>query len=215
MTSLLILPSPLLPAMAYEPLIDALRAAGHRAELAPTAKLTTPGAVVAAWRERAAGAEVLVAHSNAGLLAPLVAGEGQRVVFMDAALPPESGPFPLATGGHRTMLEGLADKRGMLPPWTKWWPRSAFDEIVPEKLYRKLDKSCPRLPLAYFEETLTVPEGWGQRANSYLAFGVAYTDEREQARDWGWPWKAMQGAHLHLLVRPDEVAAAIVELAGR
>nr|WP_231979339.1 hypothetical protein [Tessaracoccus coleopterorum] len=112
---------------------------------------------------------------------------------MDAALPPASGGFELAKGGLLPMLQGLADRKGNLPEWTRWWPRQAFDEIVPEPLFRKLDKACPRLPLSYFEQSLTVPEGWADRPAGYLAFGVAYTDEREQARDWGWPWRAMQG----------------------
>lgn len=98
---------------------------------------------------------------------------------------------------------------------SRWWPRSAFDEILPEGLYRKIDRACPRLPLSYFEESLTVPDGWSTRPNAYLAFGPAYTDEREQARDRGWPWKALQGAHLHLMIRPDDVAAAVLELADR
>jgi len=211
----LILPSPLLPVMAYRPLADSLKAAGHTARIAEVGKLTDAAAIVGAWRAEAASADVLVAHSNAGLLAPLVAVPEQSVVFVDAALPPASGDFELAKGGLLSMLQGLADRRGNLPEWTRWWPRQAFDEIVPEPLFRKLDKACPRLPLSYFEQSLTVPERWADRPAGYLAFGVAYTDEREQARDWGWPWRAMQGAHLHLLVCPDEVAAAVLDLAAR
>ena len=215
MTSLLILPSPLLPSMAYRPLTESLNAAGHRAETAEVGRLTDATRILEAWRARAASADVLVAHSNAGLMAPLVATEGQVVVFVDAALPPAEGDFRLADGGRFTMLQGLADRRGNLSPWTRWWPREAFEEIVPEPLYRKLDKACPRLPLAYFEQSLTVASGWTGRANAYLAFGLTYSDEREQARDLGWPWRAMQGAHLHLLVRPDEVAGAVLDLAAR
>ena len=39
-------------------------------------------------------------------------------------------------------------------------------------------------------------------------------EEFEAAREWGWARKAMQGAHLHFLVRPDDVAREIVALAG-
>lgn len=214
MTSLLILPSPLLPSMVYRPLVDSLRAAGHRAEIADIGRLTDPAAIIDAWRATAATAEVLFAHSNAGLLAPLVGSDEQRVVFVDASLPPLEGSFQLAGGGQLGMLEGLVDKRGRLPKWTRWWPRSAFNEIVPEKLFGRIDRACPQLPLDYFRHTLTVPKGWEDRRNAYLAFGVAYTDEFQAAGEWGWPRKAMQGAHLHLMVRPDDVAREIMALSA-
>ena len=53
-----------------------------------------------------------MAHSNAGLAAPTVRcrAEGARLVFMDAALPPESGPTALAPEGLRAHLSGLADE---------------------------------------------------------------------------------------------------------
>ena len=214
MTAVLILPSPLLPGMVYRPLVEALTAARVRAELATVPKDPSAPALVEQWRAKAAGFDVLAPHSNAGLLAPLVAGEGQRIVFMDASLPPTSGTFPMANGRLTEMLHGLTDKRGRLEPWTRWWPRSAFDEIIPEKLFRKVDRACPQLPADYFAARLTVPEGWVDNPHSYLAFGMAYGEEFEAAREWGWARKAMQGAHLHFLVRPDDVAREIVALAG-
>lgn len=212
MTSVVILPSPLLPAMAYRPLADTLRSAGHAAEVADVGKATDAPTIIDGWRAKAAGADVVVAHSNAGLMAPLVAGD-RALVFVDAALPPTQGSFPLANERHRSMLDELVDRKGRLPQWTRWWPRSAFEEIVPDKLFGKLDRACPQLPLSYFDQSLTVPDGWVEGRNAYLAFGVAYTDEFQAAGEWGWPRKAMQGAHLHLMVRPDDVAREIIALA--
>lgn len=214
MTSVLILPSPLLPSSVYRPLADALAAAGSRVELASVPKDPSAPALVEQWRAQASGFDVLLPHSNAGLLAPLVAGEGQRIVFMDASLPPMSGSFPMADGRLTAMLDGLTDKKGRLQPWTRWWPRSAFDEIIPEKLFRKIDRACPQLPASYFEARLTVPDDWAEGPHAYLAFGLAYADEFEAAREWGWARKAMQGAHLHFLVRPDEVAREAMALSN-
>ena len=55
---------------------------------------------------------------------PLVAGD-RALVFVDAALPPTQGSFPLANERHRSMLDELVDRKGRLLQWTRWWPRSA------------------------------------------------------------------------------------------
>jgi hypothetical protein len=92
-----LLPSPLLPGEAYADLVDALRRAGAPATVlkAGLRPGEGPGELVDRWSAAAPGA-VLLAHSNAGYLAPLVrarlgAGEGDgqrtRIVFMDAACP--------------------------------------------------------------------------------------------------------------------------------
>ena len=214
MTRVLILPSPLLPGKAYRPLADSLRAIGEQADVAEVGKATAGNSIVEMWRRKAEGYDAILAHSNAGLMAPLVRTGDQAVVFVDAALPPTQGEFPLANGRLKVMLDELADKRGMLPPWTRWWPRAAFDEIIPEKLFGKLDRACPRLPLSYFAQQLRVPDGWAEKNNAYLGFGITYQDEFHAAGEWGWPRKVMQGAHLHLLVRPDDVAREIAQLIG-
>jgi hypothetical protein len=60
-----------------------------------------------------------------------------------------------------------------------------------------------------------VPDAWVKVAGArcaYLAFGDTYAAETARARQAGWPVTVLDGGHLHMLVDPDEVAAAIVGL---
>ena len=92
--STLLLPSPLLPALAYEPLVHALRDLGAEAMLAPgeVHDIEVSTELIATWSALATPRHILVAHSNAGYRAPTVRSRSRAsgVIFMDAALPPTS-----------------------------------------------------------------------------------------------------------------------------
>ncbi len=215
---LLILPSPLLAASAYEGLAEALRALGHDVTLAPAALADGEGAadLVSRWSALARPGLLVVAHSNAGLAAPSVRSrsEGARLVFMDAALPPESGPTALAPEGFRAHLAGLADEHGVLPPWTRWWSRDDLAGVIPADRFGDLDRGCPRLPLSYFDGRLTPPPDWAAAPSAYLAFGDTYAAEQEFARAHGWPVAVVDGQHLHFMHDPRTVAQRVVALAA-
>ena len=187
---------------------------------------------------------VLVPHSNAGLFAAEVARQRDVVatVFVDAALPqrvtaPEVAPpgspecsdgaishrtssttkgeAPLAPAAFLDFLRGLADPDGLLPAWTRWWPDADVDVLFPDRATRRrVEQEQQRLPLTYFRDTVTVPAGWTDRSNAYLAFGDTYADERRLAEHCGWPVTTLPGEHLHLLVAPTEVAAELTRLLG-
>lgn len=74
MVRALVLPSPLLPALAYVELADALTRAGWSARVAAADLGEGEGAgdLVERWAGEVGLSDVLVAHSNAGYLAPLV-----------------------------------------------------------------------------------------------------------------------------------------------
>lgn len=64
--------------------------------------------LVRTWAAMVGPRTTLIAHSNAGYLAPSIrerAGTDARVIFMDAALPPEVGPTPDAKPVPRSPLE--------------------------------------------------------------------------------------------------------------
>ncbi len=218
--SVLILPSPLLPTVAYAPLSEALRGAGLAPVVADPSPARATGrsvdALVEQWVQDAQGSELLVAHSNAGLTAPVVrsrAGTGARIVFLDAALLPEAGRAPLAPAPLRDGLASRADERGMLPPWTRWWPGDTLRTVVPEHLVDTIDRACPRLPLAYFDQHVEAPPGWTGAANAYLSFGDTYAGQLRFAGDHAWPTDRVDGGHLHFLHQPELVADRIVALA--
>ncbi|WP_199035431.1 hypothetical protein [Glycomyces salinus] len=178
-----------------------------------------PDAILAALRERLPPGEelLLVPHSNAGLYAPALALDAprRRVVFVDAILPPPNGTLPVAPPGLRDALAAEADEDGLLPPWTGWWPERVVDELFPDAATKaSVEAGQRRMPLAYLDARVEVPDGWDRAPAAYLAFGDAYADERDDARSRGWPVETMDGGHLHMLREPAAVAAAIIRLAA-
>ena len=207
MTPVLLLSSPLVGPGTWEPAADVLRAAGHPATVAD------PRHVPDLPRP------LLVAHSNAGLYAPYLADRLDAVatVYLDAALagdgPDTSLAPPAALMDHLRML---ADADGLLPPWTQWWPEADVAALFPSADARaRVEAAEPRLPLSYFEARVPVPPGWTARPCTYLAFGDTYAEELTRARSLGWPVEVLAGRHLHQLVDPDAVVAAVLRLAAR
>ena len=216
-----ILPSPLLPATVYAAMSDALRRAGVEPLVVdPSPALATGHSVddlIEHWVSGARETDLLIAHSNAGLLAPVVrsrTGTRARIVFVDAALLPETGQSLLAPHPLRDALASLADDRGVLPPWTRWWPPDTLRTDIPEDLVDAIDRACPRLPVAYFDQHVEAPSGWASGANAYLAFGDTYADELGFARGHSWPTDSIDGGHLHFLRQPRLVADRILTLAS-
>lgn len=218
--AVLLLPSPLLPASAYGDLVEALDAVGldtfvATPELGPGE--VVPADIVQQWATANDGERLLLAHSNAGYLAPAVramASSDQRLIFMDAALPPTLGKALLAPPAFRAHLARLADDHGLLPPWTRWWTPEELAGVIPHHRFDALDRSCPRLPLSYFDGETAVPLGWVDGPDAYLAFGDTYADELAFAMTHGWPWERLEGGHLHFLHEPSSVAAHVQRLAA-
>src|SRR5690348_6686332 len=87
-------------------------AGSDRAGRDPAASRSAADRLVARWTDHAVrlDATALLAHSNAGFLAPIVrarVGRDLPVIFMDAALPPVSEPTTLAPEGFRAFLATL------------------------------------------------------------------------------------------------------------
>jgi pimeloyl-ACP methyl ester carboxylesterase len=162
---------------------------------------------------QAAGGEsvILVLHSNSGLYAPVVVeslGEHVRgVVFVDAAFP-EAG-----CNTQRDFLAGLVDPDGFLPPWTEWWDESDVAELFSDdKVRARVEAEQQRLPLAYYDHLPPVLDGWDQLPCAYLWFGEPYDEAANRAHARGWATKHVPGQHLHMLVAPEAVAGALLDL---
>lgn len=219
MTRALVLPSPLLPGVAYEPLVAGMTARGWDSSLAEAPPSPAgPEPVLDAFAEAVARArpDLVLAHSNAGRYAPTVAG-GIPLVFVDAALPPEQGSAPLAPEALLDHLAGLAGDDGTLPPWTRWWPDDAVRDVLPDAdILARIRAGERRMPLAYFRAGLAAPHGWAGGRCAYLAFGETYAAEVALARGHGWPVTVLDGTrHLHHTVDPAGVAAEVATLAAR
>jgi hypothetical protein len=155
---------------------------------------------------------VLVGHSGAGPLLPVIA-DGLRkeiaaLIFVDAFLPPSEGAAPPVPPPLMEQLRPLATD-GVLPPWWRWFGEEGLRELLPNEPQRaELEKEMPRLPLAYFEASIPVPAGWDARPCGYLLFaGDQYGEAAADARERRWPVLELTDAH-HLAVVTDPVAVA-------
>jgi hypothetical protein len=164
---------------------------------------------------------VLVVHSGAGTFAPYLAdaikARDVAVLFADASLPARSGPAPVSAtvvdGEFLPFLRGIAAD-GLVPPWPRWWPAEELSPLFPDERTRQaVSAEAEPLPLAFFEERLPpVPPTWDARSCGYLRFSEGYLEPAREAADRGWPVRDLPGEHLHLLVDPPGVAAALAAL---
>lgn len=165
---------------------------------------------------------LLVAHSNAGQLVPVIVDGLDRpavgVVFVDAGVPAHDGrPTPVLDDEQLLgTLGGLADDDGVLPRWTDWFDERDVEALFPDDATRAaVSAEQPRLPLAYYQQALPNPAGWAQLPCGYVLFGPPYDDVAGEAADRGWPVERVPGRHLHQLVDPGAVTDAILAAATR
>jgi pimeloyl-ACP methyl ester carboxylesterase len=162
---------------------------------------------------------VLVPHSNAGLLLPLIA-EGLEhplagTVFADASIPSDCEGTTAVEQEFVPFLRGLAGPDGLLPRWTDWWQDEDVAALLPDPAVRQeVVSEQPRLPLDFYLQDIPQPRGWAARPSGYLLFSAGYAALADQARERGWPVAVTEGEHLHQVVDPDGVARAITDLAA-
>ena len=159
---------------------------------------------------------VVVAHSNAGLLVPVIVRASPRpvagCVFADARLPARSGATPTATPERLEFLRARVTA-GRLPPWTEWWAEDEVARLFPDPETRAaVSAEQPRLPLSYYEQRIPAPAGWDDPPCGYVLFGPPYDVMAREARERGWAVEEIPGGHLHQLVDPATVAARLVAM---
>ena len=164
------------------------------------------------------GPIVLVGHSGAGVLLPIVAdtltAEVAALVFVDSFLPRTGGRLHLAPPGFMSQLRPLATD-GVLPPWSKWFGEETMRELVPDDRSRAaLEAEMPRLPLSYFDAIVPLPAGWEAHPCAYLLLSDdPYGESAAEARDRGWAVVEIPGAgHLAMATEPEAVTDALLDL---
>jgi hypothetical protein len=161
---------------------------------------------------------VLVGHSGAGPLLPLIASRlrvpPRLCVFVDAGVPEDHGEATLVPGPFLDALRQLAvDNR--LPKWSQWFGPETMRALVPDSDLRDaIDAEMPQLPLSYFEPRVPMPENWMSLRCAYVLLSEAYRSDAEQARSHGWPVTELAGAHLDIVTRPREIADALCAAAA-
>jgi pimeloyl-ACP methyl ester carboxylesterase len=212
-----LIPSPLLGPATWATTARSLEQRGHRVRVASLRGVSLaappywPAGVDAILRSASDEPVVLVPHSNSGLYVPAVldalGDQALGVVFVDAALP-GAGYF-----AQRDFLETLAGEDGLLPPWTSWWDEPDVAALFPNDEERaRVEAEQARMPLAYYDHVPPVPDGWDRTPCGYLWFGEPYDQGLGRARAKGWATRQVPGNHLHMLIDPDAVAGAVLEL---
>lgn len=215
-----LLGSPVLGGVVWEGVAPLLRERGREVMVAPDVDVQAHGSVEAVVAEvlgtlPADRPLAIVAHSNAGNLVPgiVAARELSAVVLLDAVLPAKAGTHPVAPPQFVRRLATLADDRGLLPPWSTWFPDAAIAGLgLDAAQLARLRAAEPRVPYSYLAGTFQVPHEWaGSMPGAYVSFGDGYARERRRAESLAWRVRVLEGGHLHPLVAPEEVAAAIDE----
>lgn len=224
MIGFLLVHSPLVGPLTWSRVAEELRRWGYGVATPSLAGCTQPY-----WRSHVArvieaaaafddGPLVVVGHSGAGPLLPLVAdalgGHVEGCIYVDAMLPTGGGsriehlPIEFAAELRASAVDGLA------PPWGDSWPAALWAQLVPDDRLRAAFRAELRpWPLAMYAEP--VPEPAVNVRNAYLQFSDAYTDEAAGAVARGWAIRRMAGGHLHMLLDPAGVADVLVGLADR
>jgi pimeloyl-ACP methyl ester carboxylesterase len=162
---------------------------------------------------------VLVGHSGAGLLLPVIADalaiEVAALIFVDSLLPPPAGRLPLGRPAFMDQLRALTTD-GVLAKWSRWFGPDAMREMVPdERLRADLEAEMPRLPLSYFEAVVPLPKNWvDRRPCAYLLLSaIAYEASAAEARAYGWPVVEIHGVqHMAIATNAMPVTEALLNL---
>jgi len=160
---------------------------------------------------------VVVGHSGAGAFLPLIGaalkGRLNRLVFVDAVVPPDSGKY-VSSEEMLAFLDGKA-VGGVLPRWNDWWSEDVLVEELPKIEDRDLLASdAPRLPRSFYDHAVPVPPGWIDMPCSYVRLSEAYDHFEERAVAKGWMVRHVETTHVALLTEPRAVANAVRELSG-
>jgi len=103
-----------------------------------------------------------------------------------------------------------------LPPWSEWFDPHALDALLPEEELRdRFRAELDRVPMALLREPLPDVAGWPDAPCGFLRLSRAYDGEEAEAARQGWAVASLHGTHLHAMVEPQSVVAALVSMAGR
>jgi hypothetical protein len=168
------------------------------------------------------GPLALVGHSGACPLLPAIGtaidGTVSAYVLVDGDLPlaPGSGGSRIdllreASSPLAEELEALLAAGGSFPTWGD---EDLVEEIPDQRLRARVVAEVRPQPRQFWTEALPAVPGWPDALCGYLELSPHYAAASARARKLGWRYRHLQGGHFEMLVRPADVADAILELAG-
>jgi pimeloyl-ACP methyl ester carboxylesterase len=206
-------------AWCWQPLAAELAGRGHTA-VTPELPIGDPDAGAAAYAEAVlaalpAGEPTLVAHSLAGLVAPLVAAARpvRRIVYLAAMLPePGRSVDERARAGQRMTRRGIGRGQTAHPDGsTEWRPAAAVETLYPDSPPERAAWAAARLRRQHWRITAEPSPlvDWPAVPSTYLLC----RDDRVIDVDWARaeaPRQAgvveLPGDHSPFLARPAELA---------
>ncbi len=159
---------------------------------------------------------ILVGHSGAGRRLPVAGQKASANVagymFVDSDIPTETESRLDAMPKELAQQFRDAAEDGLLPPW----PEEAFvPEIKDEQVRKQLVSELSPLPLGvYEEEEISCPSDWPDAECAYIRLSHRYPDAEAQVEREGWKILRFDGDHFFILVAPDEVASALIQIAS-
>lgn len=160
----------------------------------------------------------LIVHSGAGALLPVIRQAIHHpidsYIFVDAGIP-KNGASYLDLLAEKFPEQQVEQFRQMLTAGGEYpnWDDEMLRTEIPDSERRKLmlAELHPR-KLAFFEESIPVFDNWANAPCYYLQLSAAYAKSAEQARKKGWSVSEINAGHFHMLVDPETVADAILQL---
>jgi len=207
--------------LTWKPVARELEAAGHDVVVPLLAEAVVTGppyylkiaqAVAAAINADSVSSVILVGHSGAGPLLPIMANASEATtvgaIYVDSLLPhPGVSWFDRAPDELAEQMRHIAED-GVLPPWNEWFDAEVVEELLPDpELRGRFVAELPRVPVAFFEET--APEASWSGPSAYVLLSGAYQEEAAQARARGWPVVEQGAQHLAMLTDPSPMAECL------
>ncbi|MCB9136417.1 MAG: alpha/beta fold hydrolase [Anaerolineales bacterium] len=163
---------------------------------------------------------ILVGHSGAGPLLPLIGAEMNipvsAYIFVDAGLPqPNTSRLEMLKNeipAQAEDFETFLKNGGCYPQWQD----ADLHPLLPDLLLRRqMLAELNSRDLSFFTEIIPPSPGWETNLCGYIQLSSGYTVPADHARQKGWPVFEFQAGHFHLLVEPQVVANALVQMASQ
>ncbi|MDQ4005713.1 MAG: alpha/beta fold hydrolase [Actinomycetota bacterium] len=222
--SFVLVHSPLVGPVTWEPVRDELRRRGHAAALARIGSDELPlwshhAEEIAAALLASPGDPVLVAHSGAGVLLPEAGRRALRPVagyiFVDAQIPIDGRSRIDLWRGHEPELVAAIEECLAAGERGPFWDDVALRAEVPDvELRGRLQAEVQPRGSEFYGESIEVFEGWPDAPCGYLQLTDAYEAYASEAEGRGWSVRRIDAGHFHMMVDPPLLAELLEEIAG-
>jgi len=219
--------SPLVGPSTWAPVAEELRRRGRRVEV-PELR-DDDDSDLPYWRQEVESVSamlnqmtdrtplVLVGHSGAGTLLPLIAQSTRRpiagLLYVDAGLPLAGASRLSEIAISSPEIARQIGEQLALGNRAPSWSDDDLRPAIPNDALRHqvLHELQPR-PLAFYEEPIPSPVDWEQMPSGYVLLTRFYRPASERAQELGWSCLELPGSHFQMLNDPSAVAAALISL---